>query len=76
MCQFLNWNYDISAKRNHKGLSVEHFLRFLNESVYIAVEECDTNNMFVPTGSMTSYAWNSTPIDGTYILRNIPEMDR
>ena len=32
--------------------------------------------MFVPTGSMTSYAWNSTPIDGTYILRNIPEMDR
>ena len=28
MCKSLKLNYDILAKRNHKGLSVEHFHRF------------------------------------------------
>ena len=28
MCQALNLNYDILAKRKHEGLSVEHFNRF------------------------------------------------
>ena len=36
MCQALNLNYDILAKRNHKGLCVEHFYHFLNKSVTIA----------------------------------------
>ena len=48
MCQALNLNYNVLAKRNRKGLSVEHFHRFLNKSVTIAAEERGTNDIFVP----------------------------
>lgn len=48
MCQSLILNYDVLAKRNHKGLSVEHFHRFLNKSATIAAEDRGTNNIFVP----------------------------
>ena len=48
MFQAINLNYDVLAKRNHKGLSVEHFHRFLNNSVTIATEEHGTNDIFVP----------------------------
>ena len=39
ICQALNLNYDIFAKRNHKGISIEYFRRFLNESVTIVAEK-------------------------------------
>ena len=76
MCQSLNLNYEILAKRNHKGLSVEHFHRFLNKSVTIAAEDRGTIDIFVPTGIAAEYAWNSAPIDGTDILRIIPAIGR
>ena len=76
ICQTLNLNYDILAKRNHKGLSVEHFHRFLNKSVTIAVEERGTNHIFVHVGIVTAYTWNSAPIDGTDIIRSVPAIGR
>ena len=76
MCQSLNLNYEILAKRNHKGLSVEHFHRFLNKSVTIAAEDRGTIDIFVPVGIAAEYAWNSAPIDGTDILRSIPAIGR
>lgn len=56
MCQYLNINYDVLAKRNH---------------ITIAVEKRGTNDIFVPTSIATDYAWNSSPIDDTYILCSI-----
>ena len=76
MCQAVNLNYDILAKRNHKGLSVENFRLFLNKSVTIAAEERGTVNTFVPGGIAAGYAWNSVPIDGIDILRSIPTIGR
>ena len=38
MCRALNLNYDILAKLNYKGLSVEYFHRFINKSVIIIAE--------------------------------------
>ena len=50
MCDDLNLNHDVLAKRNHKGLTVEHFHRFLNKSITIAAEDRGTNDMFfLPT---------------------------
>ena len=72
MCQAYNPNYDVLTNRNHKGLSVEHFYRFLNKSVNIAVEERGTNDIFVPTSIVAAYVWNSAPIDGTDIIRCVP----
>ena len=76
MCQALNLNYNILAKRNDKGLSVEYFHRFLSQSVTIAAEERSTNNIFFPAGIATRYAQNSAPIDGTDILRSILAIGR
>ena len=42
MCQLLSLNDDRLAKRNHKVLSVEHFLRYLNKDVTIATEDQST----------------------------------
>ena len=67
MCQSLNLNYEILAKRNHKGL---------NKSVTIAAEDHDTIDIFVPAGIAAGYAWNSAPIDGTDILRSIPPIGK
>ena len=49
MCTALDLNYDILAKRNHEGLSVEHFHRFLNKVVTIAMEDRQSNDVFVPS---------------------------
>ena len=76
MCISLSLNHDVLAKRNHKGLTVEHFHRFLNKSVTIAAEDRGTNDIFVPAGIAAGYVWNSAPIDGTDILRSIPAIGR
>jgi len=76
MCDALNLNYDVLAKRIHKGLTVKHFHRFLNKSITISTEDCGTNDVFVPAGIATGYAWNSVPIDGTDILCSIPTIGR
>ena len=76
MCNALSLNYDVLMKRNHKGLTVEHFYRFLNKSVTISAEDRGTNDIFVPTDIAADYAWNSAPIDDTDILRSIPAIGR
>ena len=56
MCETLNLNHDVLAKRNYKGLIVEYFHRFLNKNVTVTAEERDTNDIFIPTGIATGYA--------------------
>ena len=69
-CKALNINYDILAKRNHKGLSVEYFHRFLNKVKTIAMEDRKSYDAFLSTGIAAGYVWNSALIDGTEILRS------
>ena len=76
MCKALHINYEILAKRNHKGLLVEKFHRFLNKAITIAAEDRGTNDIFVAAGVAAGYAWNSSPIDGTGILRSVPAIGR
>ena len=76
ICQSLNLNYNVLAKRNYKGLSVEHFNRFLSKSVTIATEDRGTNDIYVPFKIAAGYAWNSAPIDGNDILCSIPAIGR
>ena len=56
MCKYLDLYYDILAKCNHKGLTVEHFHCFLNKVVTIAMENRQRNNVFVPAGVVAGYA--------------------
>ena len=72
----MSFSYDILAKLNHKGLTVKYLHCFLNNSITIVAEERGTNNIFVPVSIATDYAWNSTPIDATDIVRSISAIDR
>ena len=76
MCKSFNINYDILTERNHKGLRVEKFYRFINKAITIAVEDRETNDIFVGAGVAAGYAWNSSPINGTDILRSVPAIGR
>ena len=76
MCKVLNINFDILAKRNHKGLRVKKFHRCLNKAITIAAEDRETNDIFVAASVAAGYAWNSSPIDGTGILRSVPVIGR
>ena len=48
---------------------MEHFHRFLNKATTIAMEDRQSNDVFVPTGIAAGYAWNSAPIDIAESLR-------
>ena len=76
MCESLNINYDVLAKRNHKDLLVEKFHRFLIKTITIVAEGRGTNDNFIAVGVAVGYNWNSSPIDGTDIFRSIPAICR
>ena len=50
MFKYLDLDYDILAKCNHKGLTVEHFHCFLNKVVTIAMENRQRNNALFQLG--------------------------
>ena len=76
MCKSLNIKYDVLAKRNDKGLLVEKLHRFINKAITIAGEDRGTNDIFVTAGDAAGNVWNSSPIDGTDILRSVPAIGR
>ena len=76
MCQTLNLNNNISAKRNDQRFTVEHFYPFLNKSITIAAEERSTNDIFVPTSIAADYTYNSVSINGADVLCGIPAIGR
>ena len=72
MCKASHIKYDTLVKQNHKGLLVEKFHRFINKAITIAAGDRDKNDVFVIAGVAAGYAWNSSPIDGTDVLRSVP----
>ena len=48
MCEVLNLNHNVRAKRNHKIFTVKHFHRFLNKSTTIVMINRQNNNFFIP----------------------------
>ena len=70
MFKALDLNYEILAKCNHKGLTIENFHRFLIKAVIIAMKDRQSNDVFVPVGIAAGCACNSAPIDGNDILRS------
>ena len=39
MCKYINLNYEILEKLNHRGLTIEYFNMFLNKTVTILIED-------------------------------------
>ena len=76
VCTLLNIDVHVASRGNHKAVGVEHFHRFLNKAVGIAANDRGTNKVFVEAAHTAAYAWNSSPIDGTDIVRSIPAVGR
>ena len=76
MCNKLNIRFHIVAKRNHKAIGVERYYCFLNRAQKISTEERGTSEPFVEIGMVTTYVWNTSPIDGTDIIRSVPDIGR
>jgi hypothetical protein len=75
VCDILHIDIHFAARGNHKAVAVEHFHRFLNK-VAIAANDRGTNIVFVEAAHTAAYAWNSSPIDGTDIIRSVPAVGR
>ena len=76
MCKALNLRFHVVAKRNHKAVGVERFHKFLNHATTIAAEERGSAAIFVECAIATAYAWNSSPIDSTDVVRSLPAIGR
>ena len=76
MCDVLGLRFHQAARGNHKAVSVECFFRYLNKAVTIAANDCDTNQVFIETSHCAAYAWNSSCIDGTDIVRSVVAVGR
>jgi len=78
MCSALGLRFHAIARGNHQALSVERFFRVLNKSVTIAAADRNIapRHVFVQAAGCTAYAWNSSPIDGTDILRCVAALGR
>jgi hypothetical protein len=76
VCSILHIDIDVAARGNHKAVGVEHFHQFLNKAVAIAANDRGTNTVCVEAAHTAAYAWNSSPIDGTDIIRSVPTVGR
>jgi hypothetical protein len=76
VCTTLNIDIHVAARRNHKAVGIDHFHRFLNKAVAIAANDLGTNTVFVKAAHTAPYAWNSSSIDGTDIVRSVPAVGR
>ena len=75
MCEALNLNNNVLAKRNNEGFTVEYFHRFLNKCHHWYWRAL-LLMPFYPASITIYWTWNSTPIDGTNIFPNISAIGR
>ena len=75
-CKSLKLNNDILSKRNHKELLVENFHHFKNKATTIAMENWQSDDVFVRAGIAAGYAQNNAHIDETDTLHSTIAMGR
>jgi len=76
MCTVLGIACSDAARGNHQAVSVEHFFRFLNKAMTVAIQTRGTNLVSVEAAHLAGYAWNASPIDGTDIIRSVAAVGR
>ena len=76
MCKILDIKFHAAARGNHKAVSVERFFRYLNKLLTIHSNDRSTNQIFIETSECAAYAWNSSAINGTDIIRSVAATGR
>jgi hypothetical protein len=76
-CAILKIRFHTVARGNHQALVVERFHSFLNKAVTLATHDRDNiAEVYIPASALACYTWNSSPIDGTDIVRSVPAVGR
>ena len=57
-------------------MSVENYHSFINKTQSIAGQDRGIHDVFLQNEKTSQYAWNSTPINGTYIIRSVADVSR
>ena len=76
MCEALAITYWRLLRGNHRGNSVERYHCFLNKSHAIAGNDRRTYKVYIQNTSTSQYAWKSSPIDNTDIIRSMVTVGR
>ena len=76
MCKHLKLTYWALSRGNHKGMSVEHYHRFLNKTQAIMGNDKNTHLTYLQNANTSQYAWNGAPIDNTDIPRSLVAIGR
>ena len=76
MCKHLKILYWCISRGNHLDNSVERYHRLLNKTQAIAGTDRGTNQVILQNAKIIQYAWNSSPIDNTYISRSLAAVRR
>lgn len=76
MYKALNIQFHIIAKRNHKVIGLERFLKQFNLSEKILTKERGTSECLLEITMSTSYALNHITISDTTILQSVPTIGR
>ena len=76
MCTPLKLNFWPLSHKNHKGLSVERYHRFLKKTHTIVSQDRGTHHSFLENHKTSQYAWNSSPINYTDIPCCVSAVDR
>ena len=76
MWKALKITYWCIARGNYKGNSVKKIHQFLNETQTITGGHRGTHAGFIQDAKTSQHAWNSAPIDDTYISWILAEIGR
>ena len=76
MCTILQIHFWTLSWGNHKGNITLQYHRFLNKTHKIWGNNCGTYQWFLENAKTTQFAWNSSTIDNTDILRSLPAVGR
>ena len=70
MCKLLSIPCEPVSPQNHRAVRVERFFRYLNKVERIVVANNQSFHTWLQGVYFSLYAWNSSPIDGTNIIRS------
>jgi hypothetical protein len=77
MCKILGLCFHAAARAcNHKAVNIERFFCFLNQAMTINTNDRGTNQVFIESTQCATFAWNSSPINSSDIVRSIAAVGR
>jgi hypothetical protein len=70
MCEQLGISHYVAAPEQHNTILCECFHRYINKVQIIDTADAQSYEKWAMNALFAAYAWNGSPVDGTYIIRS------